>query len=548
MKNAVLQSKAITSQNYFHSDLTFRHFFNRFFSEELKKELTPRLDKLGAQVANEMIALSLTADKNPPKLIKRNFYGENIDEIEFHPAYEKMLQIAIESGMFSLKWEPSFRQKFSKERHQAGFAAGFFYAMAESSQYCPLCMTDGVARLIDLFASKEDQERLLPRIYTEKVTELYTGAMFLTEKTGGSDVGANIVTATKSTVENEYLLNGEKWFCSNANADIIFALARTRQDLPGTKGLGIFLVERNLPNGEKNPMELVRLKDKLGTKSMASAEYIFQNTQAKLIGQETEGFKIMTEMINLSRLYNAVAALSGMRRALIEVWQYLNQRLTFGKNALEHALVRRSLSELLSVYHAQFYLTWHCIRLLDEADQGSAKAKQQLRFLTPLVKRSTAAKGVWMVRECMELMGGIGYIEDGILPRIMRDMMVLPIWEGTGNIMILDMLRAEMKDKGLTALTQNLDISLEYSEDFNLDSLLNEKNQDVLEWRAHEYFEWLTNEMSKKIMLEYRDEQSKEWIDLSLNYFPNKNSKIKESSPISVEELKKLMAFEIFVL
>lgn len=185
--------------------------------------------------------------------------------------------------------------------------------MSEGGLPCPLCMTDGAARLIDCYCEPENRERLLHHIYTDSADELYTGAMFLTEKAGGSDVGANLVTATH--LEGKYYaLNGEKWFCSNANAEIIFVLARTNPEVQGTRGLSIFLVEKNKPDGTKNTMEVVRLKDKLGVRSMASAECILQDLLGKLVGKEGEGFKLMADMINLSRLYNALVSLSEMRR------------------------------------------------------------------------------------------------------------------------------------------------------------------------------------------------------------------------------------------
>jgi len=202
-----------------------------------------------------------------------------------------------------------------------------------------------VAVLIDRFCDENDKKRLLPAIYTTAFSEMKTGAMYLTEKAGGSDVGANIVLAEK--IEGKtYSLTGEKWFCSNANGAIAFVLARTNPDKKGTGGLSIFLVEKELPDGTKNPMDIIRLKEKLGVRSMASAEIMLEGTRGKLIGQEFEGFKIMTSMINLSRVYNSVAALSASKRALMEAYQFLTGRNTFGKNAIDHPLIRKKLLAL----------------------------------------------------------------------------------------------------------------------------------------------------------------------------------------------------------
>ena len=304
--------------------------------------------------------------------------------------------------------------------------------MSEMGIYCPLCMTDGAARIIDLFAEETDKNRILPHIATNDSDAFYTGAMFLTEKSGGSDVGANLVTATYYK-DDYYYLNGEKWFCSNANADVIMVLARTDEKIKGTKGLSLFMVEKKLPDGRKNPIEFIRLKDKLGVRSMASAESMLTNTVGKLIGKEFEGFKIMAEMMNLSRIYNSVAAVSVTRRAMIEAYQFLCNRESFGKTAIEHPLIRTELEELSSLYNANFYLLWRTITALDNADNGNKKEEALLRVLVPMVKKWSSESGVYIVRESMELMGGIGYIEDQVMPKLMRDVMVLPIWEGAGK-------------------------------------------------------------------------------------------------------------------
>jgi alkylation response protein AidB-like acyl-CoA dehydrogenase len=352
-KNKILQTGYRVSNNFFTSDIILQHYLRKNLSASGHQYLQTQWQQTGKKAAGPMNEWSLLADKFSPELIKRNQLGETIDEIRFHPSYDELLKVAVASEMFRVKWEPSLRKQFDKEKHHLGFASGYLYAMSESGQYCPLCMTDGVARLIDIFGEKEDKQRLLPHIYASKAKDLYTGAMFLTEKRGGSDVGANIVTATKIK-DRLYHLNGEKWFCSNANAEIIFVLARTDENIPGTKGLSIFMVEKYLSSGKRNPMNMIRLKDKLGVRSMASAEIMLTDTIGKLVGEEFDGFKVMTEMINLSRLYNSVAALSCARRAAVEAYQFLSYRELFGKNALEHSLIRTKLTELASLHVANF--------------------------------------------------------------------------------------------------------------------------------------------------------------------------------------------------
>ncbi|WP_051295899.1 acyl-CoA dehydrogenase family protein [Eisenibacter elegans] len=557
-KNQVLREDFRVSTNYFESDLPLRHFLQTRTSAEGYAHMQPKLQALGEAAAGEMNPLSLTADKQGPVLVKRDFYGRDTNEIQFHPAYDALKRIAVDSDMFRVKWEPSLRERFAPELHRLGFSTGFLYAMSESGLYCPLCMTDGVARLIDRYCSTEDKARLLPRIYTDKVEALFTGAMFLTEKAGGSDVGANIVRATPHQGDY-YLLNGEKWFCSNANAEIIFALARPEGAAEGTRGLGIFLVEKQKPDGSKNEMNIIRLKDKLGVRSMASAECILTDTWGKLIGEEGQGFKIMTDMINLSRLYNAVAAMGGSRRALIEVYQFLKYRTTFGKSALEHALIREKMAELGTLHLMQFYLTWRAIEALDAADNGHEQEAELIRLLTPMVKKSTAEHSVYSIRESMELMGGIGYIEDGVMPKLMRDAMVLPIWEGAGNIMTLDMLRASLKSNGFGVMCAEIAallpkagvheavLAAQLQEIQAVAKELFRQPQEIIETTAKPLFERLTKLYAVVAMLRYEDSQSSVWIRIALEeavtrYFTP--SSLQPKAPRSVAEIDTLIGWE----
>ncbi|MEO1052633.1 MAG: acyl-CoA dehydrogenase family protein [Bacteroidota bacterium] len=526
--NRILEEGAKVSSNFFQSDIIFRHMLKRELSSSGMDYMLDKLERLGREVATEMDQLSLTADKQGPQLKKRNFYGETINEITFHPAYKEMGRIAVKSEMFRVKWLPELREKFESEIHRLGFASGYLFNLAEVGLYCPLCMTDGVARLIDRYCEDEDKQRLLEHIYTDDIEALYTGAMFLTEKAGGSDVGANLVSATHHA-DRYYLLNGEKWFCSNANAEIIFALARTNPEVKGTRGLSIFLIEKQKPDGSKNEMEVVRLKDKLGVRSMASAECILTDTWGKLVGEEGQGFKIMTDMINLSRLYNSISAIGTTRRALIEAYQFLKFRKSFGKRALDHALIREKLTELSALNLANFYITWRAIRALDNADNGDEKEANLLRLLTPMVKKCTAENCVYSIRESMELMGGVGYIEDGVLPKTLRDALVLPIWEGAGNIMTLDMLRASMKSTGFQVLCEEIQSQLVNSDEkdtllaaleetVSLSKELIGKDPEIVESSAKPLFERLTLLAQIAAMMAYRDDESGQWIDPAISY------------------------------
>lgn len=556
--NRVLDADFRASSNFFQSDRLLRHFLHREVSPDAFVYMYDKLDVLGQEAAGRLSDLAATADRHTPQLIKRNHHGENIDRIDFHPAYWEMIQMAVRAEIFRVKWYPPLRHRFQEELHRLSFAAGFLFSTAEAGVYCPLCMTDGAARLIDRYCLVADKDRLLPFIFTDNAAQLFTGAMFLTEKAGGSDVGANRVLAQWET-EDYYSLNGEKWFCSNVNAQIIFALARTNADISGTAGLSLFLVEPCLSNGNKNQIEIVRLKDKLGVRSMASAECIFHNTQGKIVGKEGEGFKLMADMINLSRIYNSVSAVGLTRRALIESYQFLKYRHTFGKPALSHALIRLKLWELGAKYAANFYMTMHTIKVLDLADNGHQRAGQLLRLLTPMLKKTTAANAVYSIRENMELMGGLGYIEDGIMPRLLRDALVLPIWEGAGNIMTLDMLRATHKSEAIQIICEDIyDIFYKNEQHELIETHLQPlvrfarqlqqyQEKDLIETAASKLFEQLTILYQIALLLHYNDPQSNIWIKPALDYFRHalRADSLDLPKLPSIETIENLMGWKI---
>ncbi|GAB3665866.1 acyl-CoA dehydrogenase family protein [Echinicola sediminis] len=552
----VLDGGYAPSQNFFDSDRVFRHYLKHTLTSKTRELIFPRLSALGAVAATKMDGLSQKADKHPPVLSKRNFLGETVDELIFHPAYDALVKIAVDSGMFRIKWHPDSKAVNKGALHHLSFSLAFVYGLAESGVCCPLCMTDGAAKIIDKYAEKADRVRLMRHIYTENHHELFTGAMFLTEKSGGSDVGA-IGLRAQQLRGSYYLLNGEKWFCSNAGAQIKLVLARTGQHAYGTKGLSLFLVEPKRVDGTKNPMDIIRLKDKLGTRSMASAEIVFADTEGKLIGREGEGFKIMAEMINLSRIWNSVIALAAFRRSLVEAFQFLSHRHSFGKRVLEHPLVRGQLFDLGTKYIADFYITWKAIALLDKANDGNAESAKMLRLLTPLIKKQTAETAVYAIRECMELMGGLGYIEDGILPKFMRDTLVLPIWEGTSNMMVLDFIRVSQKTEGLQLILHRIKDSFskqvgfereirklnDFSSEYH--DLLKQSKEEI-EFKAKPLAEQLTLLIQLSLLLDARTKAGAPWLDYSIDHLRLQltTDKIRPPFPPSSQELIKLIGWQ----
>lgn len=556
IENQVLANDARKSENFYTSDLILRHYLDKHLSGDTLGYIDSLLEKLGEQAAVTMDELATLADQNPPELLSRTPLGRDRARIRFHPAYWRLVDIAAQSEMFFLKYEPDHKKRFAGQRHRMGFAAGQLYAMSELGVYCPLCMTDGAAYVLERHAQKKLCERLIPGLSARRGDGLLTGAMFLTEKSGGSDVGRNLAQA-EAEEGDWYRLKGEKWFCSNVNADVILALARTGETEEGTRGLSLFLVERKLPDGTENPMQILRLKDKLGVRSMATGEVRFDGTLARLIGNEGEGFKLMTDMINMSRVYNAVTAVAALRRAATEAWQYLNHRVIFGKRAVEHALIRKKFDELGSLHVANFYLVWRTLQAMDEAETGDKEERERMRMLIPMAKWWSAETAVYGVRECMELMGGNGYIEDFIIPRLFRDTNVLPIWEGSGNVIVLDMLRAMRKTDGLKLLAAEIREYAGSSSVYGsfiseeLDYLLHQLEEmekagrDRIESAAKPLFRTFIHLFQMATMIRERDDTSAAWIDPALRFMQQKIKREPDlSSPPGREETEKLIAWQ----
>jgi acyl-CoA dehydrogenase len=271
--------------------------------------------------------------------------------------------------------------------------------------------------------------------------------MFLTERRGGSDVGGATETRGERAADGSWRLHGAKWFCSNANAEIILALARMPDGAPGTRGLGLFLLPRTLPNGTANDGIVVqKLKEKLGVRSMATGEIELRGASAFLIEGEGKGFLAMAEMVNVSRLYNAIASVAIARRSLREGQRNALWREAFGKRLAEQPLYVRGLVELANDVRGALLLTFDAVNALDRED------RPLLRGLTPLAKAGTARLAVDAASAACEMLGGNGYIEEWVTPRLLRDAQVLPIWEGTTNVQALDLLRAATKERALEAL------------------------------------------------------------------------------------------------
>ena len=439
-------------QNLWRADPAFARLLPLYLPPELMPVMLPQLDRLGALAGGELDALAGTADRNPPELVHRTRRGEDQQSIAYHPAYREMERLAFgEFGLSSMSHRAGVFGWPAPLPPAAKYALTFLFAQAEFGLLCPVNMTDSLARTLRRFGSPELVERYLPLLANQDMDALHQGAMFMTEQGAGSDIAATAVTAEPAN-DGTHLLYGDKWFCSNPDAELALVLARRGGGAAGLKGVGLFLLPRTLPDGTPNSYRIVRLKDKLGTRSMASGEIRLEGARAWLIGDPEAGFKQMADMVNSSRLSNAVRAAGMMRRALTEALFVARNRRAFGKRLIEMPLMRRQLAKMLLRAEQARAMVFTTAEALRRSDAGEDGAYALLRILTPLVKFRACRDARQVTGDAMEVRGGCGYIEEWPEARLLRDAHLGSIWEGTSNIIALDVLRAAERERGFEAL------------------------------------------------------------------------------------------------
>jgi len=443
--------------SFYALDRGLRDLLPLYLGDRDFRALEPHFDRLGALAGGRLDELARIADRHPPVLNPRDRFGRDEDWIDYHAAYREMEAIAF--GDF----------QFHAMSHRAGtlgmdhplpavakYTLQYLFVQAEFGLMCPISVTDTSIHLIRKFASKELQDYLLPKMLSGDVATLWKGTQFMTERTGGSDVGA-IETAARHE-DGEWRLYGDKWFCSHADADVALLLARPEGAASGTKGLALFALPRRLKNGRRNAYRIVRLKDKLGTRSMASGEISLNGAVAYLVGDIDAGLKQMMEQVNLSRLSHGVRAAAMMRRCLNEAMVCARRRKAFGQTICEFPLLRRQLLKIALPVEQSLSMFLFSAHAMDRANAGEADAALRLRILTPLLKFRACRDNITAATGAMEVRGGNGYIEEWVNPRLVRDAHIGVLWEGTSNINALDIItRAVGKSRAHRQLAATLE-------------------------------------------------------------------------------------------
>jgi acyl-CoA dehydrogenase len=419
------------------------------------RHLLPHLEHLGGLAGGVLDTLAHTADNNPPQLQHRTRSGVDAQRIVKHPAYVEMERVAFSQyGLAAMSHRGGVLGWDTPLPAAAKYALTYLFVQAEFGLCCPLSMTDSLTRTLRKFGAPELVQRYLPKLTTQDFDELTQGAMFMTEQGAGSDVAA---TATRAVPDGDaFRLYGDKWFCSNPDADLAMVLARIDGAPAGMKGVSLFLLPRLLDDGSANAYRIVRLKDKLGTRSMASGEIHLDGARAFLVGEAGRGFQQMADMVNNSRLSNGVRAAGLMRRACSEALFIARERRAFGRRLIDMPLMRRQLLKLLLPAEQARSMVFQTAEALRRSDAGDKAAYPLVRILTPLIKFRACRDARKLTGDAMEVRGGCGYIEDWSDPRLVRDAHLGSIWEGTSNIVALDVLRAIRREGSLQALQQHL--------------------------------------------------------------------------------------------
>lgn len=435
------QPAALENYNAYLSDTALQYWTARFGGDSHSAELAA----YGARVGGDLIEAGFAANKFKPEFSPHNRFGQRVDQVDFHPAYHELMKTALEAGHHSLPWTDP-----AAGAHVARAAMEYLHTQADPGTGCPLTMTFAAVPALqhqpDL--AKEWLPKIMARHYDHRNVPYFekqglTIGMAMTEKQGGSDVRANTTKAVpvgEAGPGKAYEITGHKWFCSAPMCDAFLVLAYS------TGGLSCFLLPRWRPDGTKNQMYVQRLKNKMGNISNASSEVEFRGAFAWMVGQEGKGVRTIIEMVSMTRFDCMVGSSGLMRQALAQAMQHTAGRSAFGNNLHAQPLMQNVLADLALESEAALAISMRIAHSLD--NQHDAHERLFSRIATAVGKYWICKRVPQFTYEAMECIGGVGVVEDNILPRLYREGPVNAIWEGSGNVQCLDVLRALAKEPG----------------------------------------------------------------------------------------------------
>jgi acyl-CoA dehydrogenase len=469
--------------NQYDDDTFLRAYLRRVLPPEVQRAIAPELRQLGTLAGGELYGAQLADRLHEPQLTQWDAWGNRIDRIEVSPLWQRAARLAAELGLIGIPYE----RKYGRYSRIHQFALVYLFHPSTDVYTCPLAMTDGAARTLTVSGNAALIERAVPRLTSRDPARAWTSGQWMTESTGGSDVGASLTIARHDN--GAWRLYGKKWFTSAITSHMALTLARPEGNGPGGSGLAMFYVETHDDAGRLNGIRVERLKDKLGTRKVPTAELLLDGAVAHLVGEARNGTRAIEPMLVVTRAWNSVTSVAFMRRALALAKAYARERRAFGAQLSALPLHADTLAELEVQTRAAFLLAFELVALMgrQEANELDAEQAALLRLLTPIAKLLTAKQAVACVSEAIEAFGGAGYVEDTGLPMLLRDTQVLPIWEGTTNVLALDAVLRSGLGNGIEALRARILRIVETSQDPQLRPLGEQALQLVDRTRA-----WLT--------------------------------------------------------
>ena len=442
--------------NNFITDAELQQLLALYLPTDLYAHLQPYFERMGELAGGAVDDWALEADRNPPTLEMRSRSGKEVQRIVKHPAYVEMEKVAYQQfGLAAISHREDMLGWKGKMPPIVKYALTYLFVQSEFGLCCPLSMTDSLTRTLKKYGEQKLVEKYLPQLLSMDFDASVQGSMFMTEQAAGSDI-SNTLTMADPQEDGSWRLYGEKWFCSNPDAGFGMVLARVDGGPPGMKGISLFLLPRQLDDGSTNHYQIVRLKDKMGTRSMASGEIRMDGAIAYLVGEQGRGFVQIADMVNNSRLSNGMRSAGMMRRAVAEAEFIARERWAFKHRLQDLPLMRVQLDKLRVPAEQARTMVFQTAATLARSDAGDKTAYALLRILTPLIKFRACRDARKVTGDAMEVRGGCGYIEEWADPRLVRDAHLGSIWEGTSNIVALDVKRAIKREGSLPVLQEYL--------------------------------------------------------------------------------------------
>ncbi|XP_038619519.1 acyl-CoA dehydrogenase family member 11-like [Tachyglossus aculeatus] len=481
--------------NPYHQDPLLRGHLCAHLPTQVFAAVQEDLQRFGERVAEEIDALGRECELSPPSLQQLDAWGRRVDCIVTSPAWKRMKDVAAQEGLVA----EAFERRYSNWSRVYQMAKLYLFAPSSGLFTCPLAMTDGAAKVLETVQCSGPPGDALSHLTSRDPQSFWTSGQWMTERKGGSDVALGTETLARAQADGTYRLYGHKWFTSATDADVTLTLARVVDAqncvTEGTRGLTLFFLKLRDEQGQLNGIEVQRLKDKLGTRQMPTAELLLDGAKAYRVSAEGRGVATIAKMLVITRIHNVISAVASMRRIVHLAQDYASKRFVFGKLIRDHPLHTQTLARMEVETRGGFLLAMELARLLglEETHQATPSEEHLLRLLSSVAKLYTGKQAVAVLSEGLECFGGQGYMEDTGLACMLRDAQVLTIWEGTTNILALDVLRAQVKSEGqvLQAFTSSVQEKLDSVRELPALAASGQRLQDALR-QLHRFQEEVT--------------------------------------------------------